>query len=59
MQDEISHLKSERKNHITMINQLNGSITILNEEVKLLESDKETGKHRFQFDCFLPCFHVP
>ena len=59
MQDEINLLKSERKNHITMINQLNGSITILNGEVKLLENDKETGKHGFQFHCFIPCFHVP
>ena len=36
-----------------MIDQMNSKITILTGEIKLLESDKETGKHRFQFHCFI------
>ena len=59
MQDEINLLKSEKRKNIAMIDQLNGRITIFTGEVKLLESDKETGNHSFQFHCFIPCFHVP
>ena len=59
MQDEINLLKSEKRKNIAMIDQLNGRITIFTGEVKLLESEKETGNHSVQFHCFIPCFHVP
>ena len=52
MQYEINLLKSEKRKNIAMIDQLNGKITIITGEVKLLESDKETGEHSFSFHCF-------
>jgi len=42
MKDEISLLKSEKRNNIATIDQLNS-------EVKVLEGVKGTGQHSFHF----------
>ena len=36
-----------------MIDQLNSRITVLDGEVKLLQSDKETGEQSLQFHVFI------
>ena len=41
-------MQSEKTRDIAMIDQLNSRIIELTSEVKLLESDKETGKDNFQ-----------
>ena len=47
--DHWKGLQSENTRNIAMIDQLNSRITVLDGEVKLLQSDKETGKDNFQF----------
>ena len=39
--------KQSRTSDIEMIERLNGKITVLTSEVKLLQSDKESGKITF------------
>ena len=46
-------MQSEKRSNIEMIDQLNSKITILTGEVKLLQSDKETGETSLQFLVFL------
>ena len=42
--DHQKDLKSEKRRNLAMIDQLNGKLSISTSEVKMLQSDKETGK---------------
>ena len=42
--DHQKDLESEKRSNIAMIEQLNNQITLLTGEIKVLQSDKETGK---------------
>ena len=45
-------MQSEKRSNIETIDQLNSKITILTGEVKLMQSDKETGEQSLQFHVF-------
>ena len=51
--DHQKDLQSEKRRHIAMIDELNGKLTISTSEVKMLQSDKETGKCTFHFHIFI------
>ena len=51
--DHWKDLQSDKRSNIEMIEQLNSKITILTGEVKLLQSDKETGEQGLQFHVFI------
>lgn len=42
-------LQSEKRRNIAMIDELNDKLTMSTSEVKMLQSDKETGKFSFSF----------
>ena len=41
-------MKSEKRNDIASIERLTGKITVLTSEVKVLQSDQESSKIKFQ-----------
>ena len=45
--DQCKDLKSEKQSHIALIEQLNGTVTLLRGELNSLRSDKETGLINF------------